>query len=66
MRAQNFLLRKDKMEITDQVDQDKLKEEETIFQKIALKVINNLHINNLTESFIYEKCYDVDKVIILP
>ena len=54
------------MEITDQVDQDKLKEEETIFQKIALKVINNLHINNLTESFIYEKCYDVDKVIILP
>ena len=55
MIAQNFLLKKDKIEITDLVNRDKIKEEEKVFQKVASKVINNLHINNLTESYIYEK-----------
>ena len=64
MIAQNFLLKKDKIEITDLVNRDKIKEEEKVFQKVASKVINNLHINNLTESYIYEKSYNVDNVSI--
>ena len=64
MIAQNFLLKKDKIEITDLVNRDKIKEEEKVFQKVASKVINNLHINNLTESYIYEKSYNVDSVSI--
>ena len=64
MKAQNLLLKKDKIEITDLVNRDKIKEEEKVFQKVASKVINNLHINNLTESYIYEKSYNVDSVSI--
>ena len=64
MIALNFLLKKDKIEITDLVNKDKIKEEEKVFKKVSSKVINNLHINNLTESYIYEKSYNVDNVSI--
>ena len=61
--AQNFLLRKDKFSSSDTVDEERLKEDQQIFEKVAGKVIDRFNINNLTECYIYEKSYDVEKVI---
>lgn len=62
MTAQNFLLRKDKFENSSIVDEESLKQQEKVFQKVAGKVIDKLHISNLTESYIYEKTYNIDNV----
>ena len=65
MIAQNYLLKTDKLEISENLDDEGRKEEEKVFKKIVNKINNHVHISNLTESYIYEKSYEIDKVKIL-
>jgi hypothetical protein len=61
--AQNYLFKKDKFKNVPEAEQEKFKEEERYFQKVVGKIVDRFHISSLTECFIYERSYDIDRVI---
>ncbi len=62
MIAQDYLLKKDTFVNNNKVNEELQVEEEKTFKKVAGKVVEKLHTQNLTECYIYEKTYSIEDV----